>query len=73
MELKRERLVADTERGIVDRMDRDEDEGVSPPPSKRTHHESDESPEPVITGGTATAVLASVAATNIKITSQGNN
>ena len=72
MELKRDRLPEERSAGLHGRgeaisLDRDE-EGVSPPPSKRTHMDSDESPEPVLTG---TALLASVAATNIKITSQG--
>ena len=73
MELKRDRLPEERSSALSGRgegglsLDRDE-EGVSPPPSKRTHMDSDESPEPVLTG---TALLASVAATNIKITSQG--
>jgi hypothetical protein len=70
MELKRERLAEERSTGAGGGLDRDrEEEGVSPPPSKRTHIDSDESPEPVLS---ATAVVASVAATNIKITSQGD-
>ena len=65
MELKRERLAEVRSTGGGN--DREE-EGVSPPPSKRTHLDSDESPEPVLS---SPAVLAAVAATNIKITSQG--
>ena len=58
MEMKRERLGEERMEKVV-RMDR-EDEGVSPPPSKRMHHDEDEDEDE-----------AAVAATNIKITSRG--
>ena len=67
IEMKRERLGEERMEKVV-RMDR-EDEGVSPPPSKRMHHDEDEdedeaqSPTPLIT--------VAAAATNIKITSRG--
>ncbi|XP_023349146.1 AT-rich interactive domain-containing protein 3A isoform X2 [Eurytemora carolleeae] len=67
IEMKRERLGEERMEKVV-RIDR-EDEGVSPPPSKRMHHDEDEdedeaeSPTPLIT--------VAAAATNIKITSRG--
>ena len=53
--MKRERLGED-------RGGEREEEGVSPPPSKRMNREGSESPP---------AIVANVAATNIKITSRG--
>ena len=69
MEMKRERLGEDRIEKMT-RMEREE-EGVSPPPSKRMHHDEDEEEEEDEAESPTPLLSVAAAATNIKITSRG--